>query len=94
MAQLGAVLERLVGRLAFGAVYVMAGVFTSLVNLASYPVAVTSGASGAVFGLYGLLLASILWQTFEQVLHRRRAVAAAPDVDESADPDGRHAAPA
>jgi membrane associated rhomboid family serine protease len=94
LAQLGAVLERLVGRLAFGAVYLMAGVFTSLVNLASYPVAVTVGASGAIFGLYGLLLASVLWQTFDQVLLRRRAVAAAPDGDESADLEGHHAAAA
>ena len=57
LAQLGAVLERLVGRWAVGAVYLSAGVFTGLVNLSSHPVAVTVGASGAVFGLYGLLIA-------------------------------------
>ena len=86
VAQLGAVLERLAGRLAFGAVYLMAAVFTGLVNLSAHPVAVTVGASGAIFGLYGLLLASILWQTVDRVLHRR---AGAPDPEEDGDPGGR-----
>lgn len=62
--QLGAVLERLVGRLAFTAVYLSAGVFASLVNLSSHPIAVTVGAPGAIFGLYGLLIASLGWQLF------------------------------
>ena len=57
LIQIGAVLERLAGRLAFAGVYVAAGVFAGLVNLSSYPLAVTSGASAAIFGLYGLLLA-------------------------------------
>ena len=57
----GEILERLVGPLAFGSVYLAAGVFGGLVSLSAYPVAVTVGASGAIFGLYGLLLATAAW---------------------------------
>jgi rhomboid protease GluP len=58
LLQLGLILERIVGHYAFGAVYVAAGLFASLVSLSTDPVAVTAGASGAVFGIYGLALAS------------------------------------
>jgi membrane associated rhomboid family serine protease len=61
LAQIALILERLVGRLAFAAVYVAAGVFASLVNLSADPLAVSVGASGAIFGLYGLLLAASIW---------------------------------
>lgn len=67
LIQLGAVLERLVGRLAFTVVYLSAGVFTGLMNVSSHPVAVSVGASGALFGLYGLLLASLIWQMFQRL---------------------------
>ena len=96
LAQVGAVLERLVGRLAFGAVYIAAGVFTALVNVSSHPVEVTVGATGAIFGLYGLLLASVIWQTLNQMRPllaqitgrlRRRAGKAEAGADESGDPD-------
>jgi membrane associated rhomboid family serine protease len=79
LIRIGAVLERLAGRLAFAGVYVAAGVFAGLVNLASHPLAVTSGASAAIFGLYGLLLASVFWQRF-----RRRSEEPPPDEDENA----------
>jgi membrane associated rhomboid family serine protease len=66
LASIGLILERLVGRLTFAAVYLAAGVFVSLVSLSVYPMAVDAGASGAIFGLYGLLLASLVWG----MLHR------------------------
>jgi membrane associated rhomboid family serine protease len=61
LAQLGLILERLVGHTTFAAVYISAGVLASLVSLSDYPMAVSAGASGAIFGLYGLLLASAAW---------------------------------
>jgi membrane associated rhomboid family serine protease len=61
LVQLGLILERLVGHITFGAVYVAAGLLASLVSLSDYPLAVSVGASGAIFGLYGLLLASAAW---------------------------------
>lgn len=81
LIQLGGILERLVGRLAFTAVHLSAGAFTGLVNLGSHPVAVSVGASGAIFGLYGLLLASLIWQ-----IVRRRRGHPEPDADRSAAP--------
>ena len=44
--------------------YLSAGAFVGLVYLSSVPLAATSGASAAIFGLYGLLLASAFWQLF------------------------------
>lgn len=61
LAQLGLMLERLVGPLAFGSVYVAAGVLAGLVSLSGAPLVVSAGASGAIYGLYGLLLASLIW---------------------------------
>ncbi len=74
LVQLGLILERLVGHMTFAAVYVAAGVLASLVSLSDYPMAVSAGASGAIFGLYGLLLASSAWTA----IHRAPAEAVAP----------------
>ena len=66
LAQLGLVLERLVGYFAFATVFFAAGIFANLASLSAAPMIVTSGASGAVFGLYGLLLASAIWSIFQR----------------------------
>ena len=58
-AQVGLLAERLVGRLAFTVVYLSAGVLASLWNLTLHPVSVHAGAAGAIFGVYGLLMASL-----------------------------------
>jgi rhomboid protease GluP len=84
LIQLGGILERLVGRLTFTAVYLSAGVFAGLVNLSSQPLAVTVAAPGAIFGLYGLLLATVFWQMF----HGWRGDLV-PDAEEGAAPDMR-----
>lgn len=60
IAQAGVILERLIGHSAFAAVYVSAAFFASLMMLATAPETVTAGAAGAVFGIYGLLLAAFL----------------------------------
>jgi rhomboid protease GluP len=57
IVQLGSVLERLVGRPAMAAAYAAAGMIGAVAAVASFPMRVTAGASNAVFGLYGLLLA-------------------------------------
>jgi rhomboid protease GluP len=57
----GVVLERLVGPVAFAGVYFATGTLTSLVSLSAHPVSVNVGASGAIFGVYGLLLATLVW---------------------------------
>jgi membrane associated rhomboid family serine protease len=60
LVQLGMLLERLAGRSTIAAVFAAAGMLASLVNLSAYPMGTTTGTSGAIFGLYGLLLASII----------------------------------
>jgi membrane associated rhomboid family serine protease len=57
LVPLGLVLERLVGSFVFAAVYFAAAVLSSLASLSAHPVDVTVGAAGAVFGVYGLLVA-------------------------------------
>jgi membrane associated rhomboid family serine protease len=59
---LGLILERAVGRTAFAATYLSAGMVASVVSLwTTAPTSVSVGASGAIFGIYGLLLASLVW---------------------------------
>lgn len=60
LVQIGLLLERLVGRFAFLIAYIAAGVFAGLASLVTDPTSVSAGASGAVFGLYGLLVASLV----------------------------------
>src|SRR6202035_2476066 len=50
LVSIGFMLERLVRRPAFAAVYFAAGVLASLVSLSVHPMAVSAGASGAIFG--------------------------------------------
>jgi membrane associated rhomboid family serine protease len=59
--QIGLVVERWVGPIAFVSVYVAAGVLASLTSIALNPLGVSFGASGAVFGIYGLLLSTTVW---------------------------------
>lgn len=60
LVPLGLILERVVGRLTFAAVYLAAGTVASVVSLWTVsPATVSVGASGAVFGIYGLLLAVV-----------------------------------
>ncbi len=57
IVQIGLVIERRAGSAVFGAAYACAAFFSGLMHLAEAPDRVSAGASGAVFGLYGLLLA-------------------------------------
>lgn len=60
LVQIGLILERLFGRFAFATVYLAAGLISSLVSLFTHPVNVSAGASGSVFGVYGLFLAALI----------------------------------
>jgi rhomboid protease GluP len=70
LLQFGLMLERLVGPLAFAAVYLAAGLFSNVIQLSAAPVAMSVGASGAIFGAYGLMLAVSTWG----VLHRSSSI--------------------
>ena len=58
---LGLMLERIVGPIAFAAVYLTAGLFSSLFMLSAFPVSVSAGAAGAVAGVYAFMGAVLLW---------------------------------
>jgi membrane associated rhomboid family serine protease len=49
----GFMLERLVGPVAFGVTYIAAGVMAGVVELSAHQIDVNTGASGAIFGVYG-----------------------------------------
>jgi rhomboid protease GluP len=61
LVQAGLLVERIVGTAAFATVYLAAGLAAGLVDLAVSPVGVSAGASGAIAGLYGLLIATWGW---------------------------------
>jgi rhomboid protease GluP len=60
----GLVVERLVGSLAFAAVYVAAGMSSIAFGLIASPTGVSVGASGAIFGIYGLGLVVVIGSVF------------------------------
>ena len=83
---IGGILERAVGRVAFAVVYLSAGLVAGLVSLwTASPMTVTFGSSGAVFGMYGLLMAVMVYAVlapppfpFPWMLAKRVAATAVP----------------
>lgn len=59
--QLGLVVERLTGPFIFVSVYFAAGILANLISLYQDPLAMSVGSSGAIFGIYGLLLSAYTW---------------------------------
>ena len=86
LVPLGFILERVVGRIAFATTYLAAGLIAGVVSLWTVSATtVTIGASGAIFGIYGLLLASLGWALLNPpavrvplIMVKRIAVAALP----------------
>jgi rhomboid protease GluP len=58
----GPLVERLLGPVAFAAMYLVAGLTGSLASLAVHGTVVSAGASGAIFGVYGALAGFVLRQ--------------------------------
>jgi membrane associated rhomboid family serine protease len=77
VVQIGITLERMLGHFTVLTVYLAAGLFAGLESLSSHPIGISAGASGAIFGLYGLLLATLLWGRLQ------RSPVAAADASES-----------
>jgi membrane associated rhomboid family serine protease len=62
LVSLGFVLERAIGPYPFAAVYFAAGILANVVNLWTAPaLSASAGGAGAIFGIYGLLLATLTW---------------------------------
>ena len=64
--QIGLILERLVGRMAFTTVYVASGAAAAIGSISVSPGGVSTGASGSVLGMCGLLLVISFWS----LIHR------------------------
>ena len=64
----GVFLEPVLGRSKFLFVYLLTGVLASCASIVWYSATVSVGASGAIFGLYGLMLALLLTKVFPPVL--------------------------
>jgi membrane associated rhomboid family serine protease len=62
----GIILERLVGRVAFFTTYFGAGLVAALISLTTAPIAINVGPSGAIFGIYGLLAATVVWGVIDR----------------------------
>jgi rhomboid protease GluP len=60
LAQIGGFVERLVGNVGFLLLYLTTGVLASAASVAWNPQVVSAGASGAVFGVYGIFLGFLL----------------------------------
>ncbi len=60
--RVGPLVERLLGNASFGVMYVLSGIAGSVASVSYHPVVVSAGASGAVFGVFGALLAIVLRQ--------------------------------
>ncbi len=60
MFQTGLLVERLLGKVRFLLMYLFAGLSGSVASLVWNPVVNSAGASGAVFGVYGCLLAVVM----------------------------------
>jgi rhomboid protease GluP len=81
LVQAGRVVERMVGRAHVAAVFLAAGLFSGLMNLSAEPLKVGIGASGSLFGLYGLLIAAGAWAARTEsplALPRARMIRMAP----------------
>ena len=76
--QVGFFTERLFGGVRYLALYLIAGVGGNLVGLFLHPYVVAAGASGAIFGVYGGLLAYLL--RYRGVVNRQAAKAVSRSV--------------
>lgn len=60
LAQVGLLVELFLGSTSFLAIYLLCGIFGSLASVGLNPYVVSAGASGAVFGLYGVFVGFLL----------------------------------
>ena len=59
LVYIGQLLEPLQGKFRFAVSYVLSGVFAGLLSMLMHPYSVGVGASGAIFGMYGVFLAML-----------------------------------
>ena len=67
---IGMYLEPLIGRARFAGAYLFTGVCAGLMSLYMHPASVGVGASGAIFGMYGVFLALLTTNYIKKTLRR------------------------
>lgn len=67
----GIFLEPLLGRIRFTAAYIVTGLFASLASLWWHDSSIGAGASGAIFGMYGVFLALLLTNLIEKTVRQQ-----------------------
>ena len=65
---IGVLLEPVLGKLRFASAYLLTGVMASLTSLYWHPFALSAGASGAIFGMYGVFLALLTTNLIDKTL--------------------------
>ncbi len=63
---IGAMLEPRIGSLRFGLAYLVTGIAASMTSLWWHPIILSAGASGAIFGMYGVFLAMLTTNLIEK----------------------------
>ena len=63
---IGMLLEPLLGKVKFAVAYLLTGIFASLASLWWHDITVSAGASGAIFGMYGVFLAMLTTNFIEK----------------------------
>lgn len=63
---IGMFLEPLIGKFRFGAAYILTGIIAAVASLYMHPASVGVGASGAIFGMYGVFLALLTTNHIEK----------------------------
>jgi rhomboid protease GluP len=69
---IGALLEPQLGKLRFATAYLLTGIMASLTSLYWHPFTLSAGASGAIFGMYGVFLALLTTSLIDKI--RRTAL--------------------
>ncbi len=70
MLYIGMFLEPLMGRFRFASAYVLTGICAGLMSIVMHPFSVGVGASGAIFGLYGVFLSMLTTSHIERTMRK------------------------
>lgn len=74
LIQVGGILETHFGKHRYAIVYLATGIFASIASAAFSENVVSVGASGAIFGLYGLLLSLLITKSLQMNAEERKAL--------------------
>ncbi|MEJ5963242.1 rhomboid family intramembrane serine protease [Pedobacter immunditicola] len=70
LAVVGSLLEPILGRTKFLIIYIALGILASCASIYWFQATISVGASGAVFGLYGMLLIFLLTKLFNPAFNK------------------------